>query len=503
MAARAKRGGSSKSGRGKLSTKALSSFDGANYSEKRGWIYFPTLDTRREIDTYTHWELVKKARWFYANSGFARRVVNGCAGMVGYMTPRSLTGDKEWSRDAENNFENRAGSAQICDLMGKHNFYSIQPKLTGNDLKDGDLLLALTKTANGGAAFMPYEAHQIGNSSSTDSSLFENGVRTNQFGKHLLYRILNGTGHFDISATDAIYFANFERLNQTRGLTGFAHAINHLHDRTEIFSDAKLGWKNSNHNGFYKTRSGAKPAAANRMGTGRNRTQIAPDPSKPEEKIDIEKVMQGGKLQDLFDGEEIKILHDARPHPHQMALDDWLVRDMAWGFGLSPEVLWYVGKINGTTNRFLLADAVKWVEQRQQMLVDLFCTRYWVYHIACEMKAGRLRRCKDPEWWKVGWIPQPKLTVDRGRDGKLSIDLHKGGMMTLKRHYAEQFSEDWKPNVDDWASELGYMRKKLLDEGFKDIAEAQALLGVNFGSSADPKAPDAPGKNDLTDEGEE
>jgi len=37
-----------------LKEAALSSFDGANNSTSRGWIYFPTLDTAKEIDTYTH-----------------------------------------------------------------------------------------------------------------------------------------------------------------------------------------------------------------------------------------------------------------------------------------------------------------------------------------------------------------------------------------------------------------------------------------------------------------
>ncbi len=209
------------------------------------------------------------------------------------------------------------------------------------------------------------------------------------------------------------------------------------------------------------------------MGVGRNQKVVTPSG----ETVDIEEVFRGGKLASLAEGEEIRTLVDGRPHPQQMALDDWLVRDMAWGFGLSPEILWFVGNVNGTTNRFLLADAQKWVEEKQQMLIDLFCVRFWVYFVACEMKAGRLRKCTDPDWWKVGFIPQPKLTVDRSRDGKLNIDLHRGGLMTMKRHYAENWSEDWKPNADDWMDELAYLRDGLKARGFENMAEVQALLG--------------------------
>ena len=163
-----------------LTPSAWSSFDAANRSTTRGWIYFPTLDTAKELDSYSHWELVKKARWFYANSGFARRAVNGLANMIGYLTPRALTLDPEWNTAAMKNFEARAGSAQVCDLMGKHNFYGYQLALNRCDLKDGDILTALSKTASGGAAFLGYEAHQIGNTAITDSEVFSNGVQTDK-----------------------------------------------------------------------------------------------------------------------------------------------------------------------------------------------------------------------------------------------------------------------------------------------------------------------------------
>jgi hypothetical protein len=154
---------------------------------------------------------------------------------------------------------------------------------------------------------------------------------------------------------------------------------------------------------------------------------------------------------------------------------------MSWGFGLSPEVLWFTGKINGTSNRFLLGDAAQWVDEKRQLIVDLFLHRFWVYHMACEMVAGRLRPCQDPEWWKHGWIGQPRLTVDRGRDGKLNIEMRRSGMFTLRRHYAEQFAEDWRPNIDDWSEEIAYQVDSLTKRGFTR-PEAITLLGMSSGS---------------------
>ena len=73
------------------------------------------------------------------------------------------------------------------------------------------------------------------------------------------------------------------------------------------------------------------------------------------------------------------------------------------------------------------------------------------------MAAGRLAKCSDPEWFKVGWLPPAKLTVDIGRDGKLSVDLHRAGMLTMKRWYGEQGldrEEEDREKVEEYASRI-------------------------------------------------
>jgi len=153
-------------GAGKKATgpqSAGSIFAGANYSTRRGYIYVPTVDTRREIDSYSHTELIRRARWLKRNTGYTRRCINGLANMVGYLSPRALTKDKEWNQLAEGLFEARAGSAATFDKTARFNIYGYQPLTTRTRLLDGDMLSVLTETDNGsgGAMVMTYEAHQI------------------------------------------------------------------------------------------------------------------------------------------------------------------------------------------------------------------------------------------------------------------------------------------------------------------------------------------------------
>jgi ClpP class serine protease len=156
-------------------------------------------------------------------------------------------------------------------------------------------------------------------------------------------------------------------------------------------------------------------------------------------------------------GEEIKLLLDQRPHPNQLEFLEHLVRDIAWGLGCSPDILWNIAKLGGATARYVMADAQQTlIEPMQELLADQFCSRFWVYYIAKEMKAGRLMPCQDPEWWKHGWQPQQKLTVDITRDGKLYVDMHKSGMISLKRYHAA-LGQNWQQETDEYLDERVYI----------------------------------------------
>jgi len=126
---------------------ASSGFEGANFSTRRGYIYFPTLETRREVDSYSRLELIRRARWLKRNTGFAKRCINAISNMVGFLTPRPLTSDREWNAAAEKLWRTRACSATTFDLSRRFNANSYQPLLTRTRLLDGDVLSVFTQGA--------------------------------------------------------------------------------------------------------------------------------------------------------------------------------------------------------------------------------------------------------------------------------------------------------------------------------------------------------------------
>lgn len=463
----------------------LSGFDAANFSTRRGYVYFPQLNTQREVSSYSRLEMLRRSRYLTRNVGFAKRCTRGLAQMVGYLSPTAITDDKEWNTLAGTAWERGAGRANTFDLAGRFNVYSYQPMVTSTRLTDGDLATILTSSAAGDRAMVAtYEGHQIGNGTGVlEDSTWRDGMRI-FLNRAVAMRLMdpdNPANVTEIAAQNFILHADYLSFGHSRGITALHHAINNLLDRTEVWSDLKLAIKIAGKQGFYIER--ANPVTTKRppgMGEGRSVQQ-----NDAGDNIYVENLTRGGKLIGLQAGEKIQQLLDQRPHPNSREFLEDLNRDIAWGIGLSPDVLWNIAKLGGASVRYVLADAQVWIEAQQQLLVDQFLHRFWVYFISKEIKSGRLRPPTDPEWWwKVGWQPPAKLTVDIGRDGKLSIDLHRAGMLTLSRWFGSQgldYQHELKQHVREYAMKL------------KIIAEVEQEFGVKL--EFDKVFPPAPGSS--------
>jgi hypothetical protein len=247
----------SKNGHGPMTMQAWGGYDGANFSAGRGFVYFPTLDSKRDLDSYTQLELRRRSRWLYVNSGLARRCIDGIAAMIGSLTPVPLTDDKEWNQLALKSFNNNAGAEFIFDVAGKFNFWSAQPMLTALRLLDGDILTVLTESESGIARSMFYEAHQIGNA---DTFWTKRSGSMASASPRRAAPSPSGSSPMTAKerrypAQDAIFHCNYRRPGRARGEPALCHAINHLLDRSEIFGYLKTAGKNAAQIGYFVERA--------------------------------------------------------------------------------------------------------------------------------------------------------------------------------------------------------------------------------------------------------
>jgi capsid protein len=481
---------------------------GADTSRLRGYVYFPELDTKREITSYSRTEILRRARFLYANYGLARRMINGLARMIAGtgLTYQAATDDLEWNRLAEQAYARATRSRFAFDLGQRYNGGSSQQAALRFRFRDGDCAQVLSRDPGTGAArFAFYESHQISSTSLyatiPQTPGWRDGVLHGPHNEALAYRILGDAGAYaDVPAGSVLFQCDYERAGQSRGLSALSHAIPNMLDSAEITGYIKAGVKLSNRHGYWiETAAGQQTSqtAGGRAG-GAPTVKV----TTPEGPIEVEQIYGAGELPSLGAGQTIKFNSAANPHPNQLQLLEFLIREVSWGLpfgGVSPDLLWNIAALGGANTRFVLADAQGFIDAGQQALVDDKEQAEMEFVLACEMAAGRLRPCGDPEWWKALWIPPPRITVDFGRDGKLYLEQVKAGALTFRRVHGWQ-GNDFETEQRQWLKEY-FSWAKIAKEQFQasdtDVADIRAIIygrpgmGQTAAQLADPSAAEA------------
>lgn len=451
---------------------------GADFSRLRGMIYFPELDTRKEVTPFTRLETLRRTRYLDANYGSARRMLGGTARIIAGtgLIPQARTTDKRWNALAEAYYKRRTSSRFVYDRGGRFNAASSQYTSLYCMFRDGDFAqVPVRDPVTGAASFAFYEGHQIGNNylggqSTGEAAAWRDGVYHDRLNRALAYRFLGDDGaHTDLDAASVFLLADYRSTGKSRGLSALSHAINHLLDASEITSYIKTGVKLSNRHGYWiETAAGSDAPPAATVGgrvTGQNAKKIEiPTAAGP---VVLERIFGGGEMPNLGPGQSIKFNTSSNPHPNQLTLLDYLIRDVSWGLpwgGVSPELLWNITALGGANTRFVMADAQQFVDVGQQFLVDSKCQPEWNVEIACGLLNGDLPRCEDPEWWKVMWIRPPRITVDFGKDGRLYMEQVKSGALTFSRLYGWQ-GLDVDAEQDAWLEEMRTLRERAKAKG--------------------------------------
>lgn len=430
----------------------------ADFSPDRGYVYWPSEDTRYDLPSFSLYEMRRRSRWLDANVGFAGRINSGIARMVcgtGLMV-RPTTRDKEWNRERTELFKQRNGTPGVVDLARKWDFYSMQRGMVEMRNVDGDIGAILTESQAGLARLAFVEAHRIGNGrlSPAEAKIMVDGVFPDRNNAAMSYRVLGDNGtQADIPVENFCYFGDNSRPGRHRTPPLCHRAANHLLDRTEIDRHFKKAIKNSSRVGYYVGTDVAKT-------DGRKGLPVLPVSRTTQtlasgKKINIDQVIDGsgGEIPGLDPGQEIKTLLDQRPHPNTLGFYDHLARDISWGCDWPPEILWNVAALGSANTRYVMQEAQSLIEVGQQNLIDAVLARWYFYDTRKEIAAGRLRECPDPQWWKHEFIPPARWTIDRGKDGKLHLEMVRSGALTFRRMLGWE-GLDSEIELQEWIDEM-------------------------------------------------
>lgn len=480
---------------------SVGSFPGAELSRDRGYVYFPTLDTEREVDSWSRTELMKRTRAMYNGIGFVRGLINGIARMVcgTGLAVQPTTSSTAWNRRAQAIFQARTGSRQTFHLARKYSFASSQRAVVRGWLKDGDLLNVFARTETGALRIALYEGNQIA-SGTVDSKGWVDGVYMDRHRGATAYRILHNRldaadGRTDVDAMHCTLVTDYERIGQARGVSCLYHAVGRLLDRGEILAATTKGIKLAAHLGYaIETQAGSPGPQTGSMAPRRPLTSVQLPNGK---RLTLEQLVESGQIEELQPGQSLKILHDQRPHPNVVNHLDALIRDVSVGTGFFPETLWNASGLGGANTRFVMASAQSRIEELQEILVETYCAPVYLAHLADAIAMGELDF--HPEWMSHTWLTPMRLTVDFGRDGKLHIEQYKQGHITLRTLYGYR-GEDWRLETDDYLDERAYMKEGAAKRGLTMQEAYPQFFGPSAPAAATSPADDATDEEDPEDD---
>jgi capsid protein len=236
-----------------------------------------------------------------------------------------------------------------------------------------------------------------------------------------------------------------------------------MQDIAEILADTKLTIKVAAAFGLYMKNNSENPGGHDgprSLSAAIRDETIEEGETVPQEpvtyKVEDFYRSQGGMM-NLPKGADIGIIKDERMHPNQVNLIQHLIRDICWGVGVSPDILWDITGLGGANSRIANSDLDRWIScrlLRQKSWLHRFRARW----LSAEMEAGRLPYPRgDAKYWAAAYIPQASLTADKGKVGRLNIELVANRMRSLQTHFAEE-GLDWERELRQIAKERRVMK---------------------------------------------
>lgn len=475
--------------------------DAANYSPARGMMPFAPLDTSKVLTGGSRLTVLQKSRWLVLNNGYARFIVHGLSRLIGYYTFQPATKDKAWNKVAEAHWRNRTKTPGVFDRLGKFNHAQWQLALNRATLSDADCLNVMTYADSGAGQVLMYGAHQLANGSRKNDNLVD-GVFVDALGKHIGYNLVNpadtnkpGT---TVKASDCIYHGDFDDSHQVRPMPRLTHAINDLHDITEIDLETKLGIKRRQFVGIYRKR---QKAAAGPMGlfsepVTQAQTVTSSDGTTSTTKtvlVNVEQAANNGGVSGLEEGEDFGMLSADNPGPNEREASKAWLSKIALGLGLPPSVVFMILGAGGPEVRFHMAVLQRWI---QIELINLLTTTqaHYFWTIGTDIARGVLPAPTDPEWWTHIAIPSADLTIDRGRDRMGMMQMLKTGATTLADVYASE-GADWEDKLElqgeiiaraaAIAAEKGLQLADLMPDWNPTSQAAASALAIQQGQNSD------------------
>ena len=422
-------------------------FDSALTSEKRG-ISRGVSGGEDTAGTRERFALIRAARDLADNFPPVRSLLLKFATYVsGRIAYQARTGDRAVDTQIERYWNKWCNE---CDFLGRHNFTTLLQLAVTAMLRDGDCGFIIVRDGED-LKLQSVEADRIGSPyDRTDTDKYIGGINVDEYGRPVSYTIFTRTinnqyiSPTDIVAKEFIHLFDAARLDEYRGRSAFATALNATRDLQEAIKAEVQAIKYASYqSGVITTESGAADAGDYfARGNSNDQGQVARLQS-----------LDPGTVNYLTAGEKMEMFKSDRPTGAFGEFIRLIQAHICMSVGL-PYGFAFDADKSGPMARMEAAMAERTFLRWRGLLEGQFLNR--IKNIILLDAAAR-GLVPDSEFLLDGrWCWPAKVSIDYGREANADINLWKAGLKTAGQIYSDM-GEDYEEALRARAKEAAML----------------------------------------------
>jgi lambda family phage portal protein len=410
-------------------------FDAALESSKRG-ISRNIAGGEDTSGTAERYKLIRAARDLADNFPPVRSLLLKFATYVsGRLSYQARTGNKDLDAQVERYWSDWCSK---CDFLRRHDFTTLLQLAVMAILRDGDCGFVIVREA-GELRLQSVEADRIGSPYNRliDSDKYIGGIMLDEYGRPDKYQIYVRTINnqyldpTDIDAAEFIHLFDATRLDEYRGRSAFATALNAARDLQEALKAEIQAIKYASYQtGVITTENGSADASDYFAASSRN------DNGQTEKLSNIDP----GAINYLSPGEKMEMFQSERPGGAFGEFIRLVQSHICMSVGL-PYGFAFDADKSGPMARMEAAMAERTFARWRGLLESQFLNR--IKNIVLLDAAAR-GEIDDSEFLLDGrWCWPAKVSIDYGREATADIALWKAGLKTAGQIYSDA-GEDYE-----------------------------------------------------------
>lgn len=464
-------------------------YEAAQWNSNRSYIQQSVQDARLDVDSGTRLELVRRHRYWVANSPLIQRIrslfIQFSVGIEGLSCNPNSSNEK-WNEARAERYEEWCRNPEIGSELS---MAQLHIQWAGALFDDGAVFILKTRDELNRPKIQTIEAHRVATPSSKrdqEGKTIFDGVEVNKNGKKIAFYVrdtFDTETYARIPAESIIHIYKPRRPGMLREIPEGFSAMNTLHDMDDLhLLEMKAAKAASEITNIITTANGEVDSAGMRrmmMRTGSSSASGAAttktDPTFYQEAL-------GGRTVVLKTGEDAKQFGITRPSVVTQQYWDLLTSYVCCGYNV-PKLLVLPYSLQGTVTRADLDVCTNAFRANFEVIAYAVRALY-EWHTEWSVKFERASMdgvTTPPDYLKCIIRPPRAPNVDIGYTANALQTELKMGVKTIQDVYAEK-QQDWRSQLTQIAETRAFIN---------DLAKKFNIEPDEISQVIEPKQPDA------------